>query len=850
MARYFSLLFFSVLIIAMVFPAGSPLAAADIIKPELKSISVDKTEARVGETVKVTVKATDDVKVKSVNVSYSMPLTYKSMYITLDYNSETDTFEKVIDITSDFESGVFRINYVSVYDTSNNSIMVTGQSSLQSGAFRVFTESNPPDFKSLSIDKKQMESENSVNITLNALDDTLLKSAVVNYKMPESQSLRSVHFGYSTYNQSEASQELYITNRDEVGTWKVDSIEITDVNDNKLVVRSSETDLSSSDFTVTRIVEPLETVVVNHSVTWTEETINSDVYISPDSYLTIDGDVTINGDVYVLGGLRSYGKLTINGKLIANSIMNGYHAPRKQEAILSQEDIIENKVRTGRVLTNVPLTIYDTPLIKKDGKVNISGATFPFVTLKINGESVPVKSNGTFLIDDFAVDGEILEVILEDPYSNTYPYTYEAVGIFIEEMTKNTSVIKGRTFPHHKVFVMHGKMEAGTGASDGNGYFEIPVKDLAENSTITFKVFSNELLVLQKESVVKDTTPPPKPSVDEITNISNTITGKSEPGSTVYVESWPDYKWQGIADESGNFKINIDELSPGVYLTIYSEDASKNRSEAENMYVRDVTTPDPPKVNRVLPGDTAVTGTAEPGTNVIVNKGYTIGHELTDENGYFSVPIQAQEKGVVLEVKVADTGGNISRSVYVTVGLLSMNFSDVPSSHRFNEEIQYLVSRNIITGFPDGTFRPNATVTRAQAAIMIGRALGLDGKQRDTGFDDAGSGIKASGYIASAVERGIITGFPDNTYRPDAPVTRGQMAIFIARAFRLYEESDVNFTDVHSGSASYIYIKRILADNITTGYPDGSFRPDQKLIRSDFSAFMARALDDYFKVGK
>ena len=132
-------------------------------------------------------------------------------------------------------------------------------------------------------------------------------------------------------------------------------------------------------------------------------------------------------------------------------------------------------------------------------------------------------------------------------------------------------------------------------------------------------------------------------------------------------------------------------------------------------------------------------------------------------------------------------------------------------------------NKGIITGYADGTFRPDGEVTRAGAAIMIGRALDLDGEQRATRFSDVKADQKASGYIASAAEAGIIQGFPDETYRPNETVTRGQMAIFLSRAFKLTEEADVPFTDVSSSMASYLHIKRIVAENLTAGYEDNTF---------------------------
>ena len=86
-------------------------------------------------------------------------------------------------------------------------------------------------------------------------------------------------------------------------------------------------------------------------------------------------------------------------------------------------------------------------------------------------------------------------------------------------------------------------------------------------------------------------------------------------------------------------------------------------------------------------------------------------------------------------------------------------------------------------------FIADQAVTRQQAAIMIGRALELNKEPRDTKFSDVKAQVTGSGYIASAVEKGIISGFPDNTYRLEEPVTRSQMAIFLDRAFELEDSN-------------------------------------------------------------
>lgn len=174
-------------------------------------------------------------------------------------------------------------------------------------------------------------------------------------------------------------------------------------------------------------------------------------------------------------------------------------------------------------------------------------------------------------------------------------------------------------------------------------------------------------------------------------------------------------------------------------------------------------------------------------------------------------------------------------------------FRDVHDSYQFYHEILYLVDEEIISGFADKTFRAEQTVTRAQAAIMIGKALGLNGLARNTTFPDVNSSVTGSGYIASAVQKGIISGFPDGTFRPYTPVTRGQMAIFLDNAFSFDEGQTKGFLDVSATMKAYQAIQDVSANYIAAGYPDGTYRPDQYVTRGQFAAFMARALEPSFR---
>ena len=104
----------------------------------------------------------------------------------------------------------------------------------------------------------------------------------------------------------------------------------------------------------------------------------------------------------------------------------------------------------------------------------------------------------------------------------------------------------------------------------------------------------------------------------------------------------------------------------------------------------------------------------------------------------------------------------------------SQPFSDVPLSHPFAEAIAFVKARGIATG-SGGTFRPDAPVTRAEllkmSFIASGKSLSSDAK---SGFSDVPAGSWVLPYANTAREMGAVSGYSDGTFRPDAPVTRAE----------------------------------------------------------------------------
>lgn len=192
----------------------------------------------------------------------------------------------------------------------------------------------------------------------------------------------------------------------------------------------------------------------------------------------------------------------------------------------------------------------------------------------------------------------------------------------------------------------------------------------------------------------------------------------------------------------------------------------------------------------------------------------------------------------------------------LTLLVISIFHVDVASAQSFKDttthyaakEIKYLVDRDIIAGFPDGTFRPNAPITRADAIVIVGRAIGLSDKQTQTTFPDVPKAHYASGYINDAYRGNIIGGYSDGTFRPGNQVTRGEMAIIIANAFQYKQTRDIYYHDVAITDPKYRAINLITTAGISVGYPSGVFKPNDSITRAEYAVMIARALNPSLKV--
>lgn len=169
------------------------------------------------------------------------------------------------------------------------------------------------------------------------------------------------------------------------------------------------------------------------------------------------------------------------------------------------------------------------------------------------------------------------------------------------------------------------------------------------------------------------------------------------------------------------------------------------------------------------------------------------------------------------------------------------NFSDISSGDYFYEHVLDLRDADAISGYSDGTFRPYNTATRAQfvkiAVLAFDLPLYAGAEQH---FSDVPTTHPFYNYIETAYANSIIGGYNDGTFRPYANITRGQLAKIAVESARMADVSTntASFTDVPTNHTFYRYIEIAYANGILSGYADGTFKPNADATRGQVSKIL------------
>ncbi|AHV95811.1 S-layer domain protein [Paenibacillus sabinae T27] len=168
------------------------------------------------------------------------------------------------------------------------------------------------------------------------------------------------------------------------------------------------------------------------------------------------------------------------------------------------------------------------------------------------------------------------------------------------------------------------------------------------------------------------------------------------------------------------------------------------------------------------------------------------------------------------------------------------------SRHWAEEEIKVWIGNGLISGYADRTFQPDKVITRAEFISLANKAFGFSHKADQT-FKDVPQGKWFYNDVSKAKFTGYISGFGDGTFRPDQPITREESAKIIYQLMQLEEGTITRdteaFQDEQQMSAwSKPYIKVVASKGYLKGYPDKSFRPQKPITRAEAVVVLDQAV--------
>lgn len=217
-----------------------------------------------------------------------------------------------------------------------------------------------------------------------------------------------------------------------------------------------------------------------------------------------------------------------------------------------------------------------------------------------------------------------------------------------------------------------------------------------------------------------------------------------------------------------------------------------------------------------------------------------------------SPTIQAEEQdALVLEEKenaIIEEVENVYEGDPSKEESTKLVYADVSLDHYAVKAIHYLTDLNFISGTEDGLFNPDKPLTRAQAAKILTEALDV---QATTNYrlkaTDVPSTHWAYEYFKALEQQGIMSG-NKGKLMPNAPVSRAQMATMLNRVYNYAAPTRfTSFTDIDRSFWAYYDINRLATNGITTR-ANQDFRPNEATTRAQFVLFVARSMDDRFKL--
>ncbi|CEP80577.1 DUF5011 domain-containing protein [Paraclostridium sordellii] len=824
----------------------------DTIKPELTNIEVNKKEVKSGEEVEITVEAKDEdgSGIKSVEVYYSSPITYKTKSISLTKDAD-GKYRGKLPLTDKDESGEWMVYYAVIYDNADNYrdvynsknpnvLQSWNQEDLSHCNFKLSgteVDTIKPELTNIEVNKKEVKAGEEVEITVEAKDEggSGIKSVEVHYSSPITYKKKSISLTKDT--DGKYRGKLPLTDKDESGEWMVYYAVIYDNAGNYRDVYNSKNpnvlqswnqdDLSHCNFKLTKTdldtINPIEgsTVLVKNQV-WSNKTIN--------------GGLTIDGTLY--GTKMSWGG---NPTLYNGTI------------VMSGSNSIGSTSMSNYPVQDIPVRIDNAPLVATGGKIDIKGATVNVADMYIEGKKVDLDYKGRFDVKDINI-GTKNKVTIEfkTVFGNTITKDYDVdndqapiVPINkVPEITASDVEIKvGEKF----------NSLSGVSAKDHEDGDITNKIEIIENTVDTSKAGVYKVVYKVRDSQGASKTKEIKVTVvqglvginrvPEITasDVEIKVGEKFNPLSGI---SAKDHEDGDITNKIEVIENTVNTDKAGVYKVVYKVRDSQGASKTKEIKVTVVQ--GLVGINRV-PEITASDVEIKVGEKFNPLSGVSAkDHEDGDITNNIEVienTVNTDKAGVYKVVyKVTDSqGATASKTINITVKE-KIEFNDT-QGHWAEKTINLFVEKGFINGYDDKTFKPDNSMTRAEFVKVVNNVFGYNQMGTEQ-FDDVNESDWFYSDICIGINMGYIKGKSKDKFEPNDSITRQEVAMILTN---IMDTKDNNldklslFKDGHQTDEwAKPSVEGAIESGYLNGYEDQTIRANGNITRAEAISMLSR----------
>ncbi|WP_297392873.1 S-layer homology domain-containing protein [uncultured Peptoniphilus sp.] len=437
------------------------------------------------------------------------------------------------------------------------------------------------------------------------------------------------------------------------------------------------------------------------------------------------------------------------------------------------------------------------------------------------------KGNHVEIVTVKFKDGSTKNVTLKFNVSDRYDNRYR--NLTLTNVRFDGTYLSGQTSPKASIYVKsrnlkdYRRLDEYLGSADKDGRFSIKL-DLREGESITICAKDNGYTsegVEVKNDFYRDIKGS-RIDASDLRLMGRTLTGYIKNHPFEFARVYRDGKLLGSfrTDKNSYFSVDLSE-------NLYNNEVNDLRFYLDSKTVENKKF----KITEALDGQKLVKGTANAKDEITVYDASNrkLGSITVNNSGVFTVFLdRALIYGETIKIEAKDEKGAISKLEYKVT----------------KNAVETVKAISYIKGYPDGTFKPQANVTRAEAAQMFATLLngGANfGTSSATRFSDASDNwfSKAVNYV---VAKGLISGYPDGTFKPNESITRAEFAQMISGYVKNEKKSTTDFQDVKDHWAKDA-IDKLYGNKNVSGYPDGSFKPNAKITRAEAVTILNSVFD-------